>query len=165
MFINHSFDLDLILIVELVAMLHGIFYNTVVIPRPPCGKFKFNWKPELSEDEEETEEPFCEECDDLVDVSETLNSLAFSPPADTPSPGGEQEDNNKKACLLEQPYSLPSPVAITGNDHSLLHNDNESADVACCWCWSISKGRTFRSQIGSWHPGFMHMDPLQSKFL
>jgi hypothetical protein len=70
--------------------LPGFFYDTV-IPCPRCrGKFKFNWKHGLGEDEQETE-PLCDVCGDYVDISNILNSLAISAPPKTPAPCSSPE--------------------------------------------------------------------------
>ena len=68
----------------------GFFCDTV-IPCPRCrGKFKFNWKHGLGEDEQENE-PFCDVCGDHVDISDILNSLAISAPPKTPAPCSSPE--------------------------------------------------------------------------
>jgi hypothetical protein len=63
--------------------LPGLIFNTA-IPCPDCREFKFEYDPDRSKDEQETE-PFCEVCGDLVDISDTLNSLAISAPPKTPA--------------------------------------------------------------------------------
>ena len=57
--------------------LPGLIYSTVI----PCpgicgGAGKFIWDAEKSVDEQETM-PFCDSCNEYIDISDILNSLSF----------------------------------------------------------------------------------------
>jgi hypothetical protein len=69
--------------------LPGLIFNTA-IPCPGCCGNKFEY--DRSKDEQETE-PFCEGCCDLVDMSDTLNSLTISRPETSSSPTTNQAKN------------------------------------------------------------------------
>jgi hypothetical protein len=71
--------------------LPGLLFDFVLLC-PDCWEFKFEYDPDQSKDEQETE-PFCEVCCDLVDMSDTLNSLSISRPEISSSPTTNQAKN------------------------------------------------------------------------